>query len=183
MPTSKKPRRKYHRKVFLVDQFSMTPEHASAISKEFEVAQIAAEMKLGFGKCTKEEMWKMRDIFNLVAVAWSTRSEEELDTDAINELQPEFLAGQNALADVMIKGFARRGEPVFICTGNQLQVILEGLHICGEFLEYSVRYTPQRLVKEYLALKSLLAGKEGKYSFSQSTLERAIEKVTVGRLK
>lgn len=173
MPKNKKPRKKMRRADYAVTQTSITKPYTDYLQSEFWRVQAVAELKLQYGKCIAEDLWCMRDMFNLVGVAWLCRT--DLDEEALAYAVPKHKAGAEALHNVTVRG--QRNGDRFVCSGDELRAILDGLEVCGQYIEYFIAHTPRQFTKEYFAMIKICLDKKGAFSVSEDAIKREINEV------
>lgn len=159
MSKNKKPRRKFnpnkHARYFAFS--GLTDVTEKFIYEKFLSLQLKAEMKLLNGNCTTDEVADLMDFLQWGKIAVATRKFYE-DKDRINA-QKILIEASDALNQVMIRGI---DSDHYVCTGNEINLIRDGMSIVGPLMETSIKEMPHRTEKEWNLMIRYSRGKEGR---------------------
>lgn len=142
MPRSKKPRKQHVPK--RVRRY-LPVKAIHRIRESFLDVQIAVEMKLHLGTCTKRELEAVIDMFNLAGLSALSRGKTLSDED-----MQLIRAGAYSLSSLKARADAT-GKVV--CTANELDGIRDGLEAVGRYLESATASDAERLLIEWRALQ------------------------------
>lgn len=146
MSKNKKPRRafnpKRHLRRFCFMGLSSVEE--SVLYEKFLSLQLKAEFNLVNGNCTTDEVADLMDFLQWGKIAIATRKHYE-DSSRISA-QKILIEASDALNQVMIRGL---DSDHYVCTGNEISLIRDGMSIVGPLMETSIREMPHRTEKEW----------------------------------
>ena len=176
MPASNKRRKNGKvKKSVPVAHLHITPELIEVFRDTYLKTQFAVEYKLHNGTIERDDIRFVCDMFNLTTVGLISRS--WLDQKEVDDFEPEFIAGKNALGK-----FIKRGRETgrWVCTGDELKVIRDVVVTLGAFINDSLDTHPRRFVLEFMAMDELTAmvGNEGE--ITKPMIDKAIKRFSNG---
>lgn len=189
MAVSNKPRKKRHVKRYM-SPFAVKTNELEHLKQDFQRFSLTCEITLPAGTCSADDVYCMRDWFNLVKIALLFPKERTWLQDTIDvvierynldvEPTPEAVYAEAVKAGESVRQLGVRGleRGNFVCKSDELNAIRDFALFAGPIIQLSLDLCPRRTMKEYLAMKELVHGKEaqGKTTVDLATLERTINK-------
>ncbi len=178
MAVSKKPRHKRKPKGNI--RALIFPEKdKKAIKALFVDVRIKCEMTLHTGMCNYQDVACFRDCLNLCSwMLCGERDHVEIDDETIEA----FIKAHSAFHDLYERGNKAGGiddESVrYVCRGEEIEAIKNGVEIAGDFIETMIELRPNRFLKLWVAMKKFLRGKgAGQLEFEGDFIADHIKKV------
>ena len=192
MPVSKSRRKKNGKPVAqknkkAISAIYLEKSGVDEVKELFERAQLRAELKLGSGMCTFDDVALFRDCLNISTwcLIYLDRILQELNDEWWQVNQPVYDAAREAFHTFYARGNAKGGnrdESVrYVATGTELTAIKDGLVLSGQIVEEMLNNRPQTFLSLYMGMKKFLKGRgTGRLQFTAGELEKAIRKYTRG---
>lgn len=153
----------------------------------FERAQLRAELKLGSGECTFDDVALFRDCLNLSTwcLIYLDRILQVVNDDwwqANQKVHEDACAAFHTFYERgNLKGGNRDESVRYVCTGSELTAIKDGLVVAGDIINVMLDERPQTFLSLYFGMKKFLKGRgTGRLQFTAGDLEKAIRKYTRG---
>lgn len=149
----------------------------------FVEAQLKAEMKLGTGQCTFDDVALIRDCLN--AGSWCLiyldRITGDLNEEWFNSIQETFSKSKDAFHTFYWRGNNKGGvkDPTvrYVCTGDELTAIKDGVQVSCELIDDMLTNRPSIFLSLFFGMKKFLKGRgTGRLEFTAAELEKAIRK-------
>ena len=177
MPKSKKPR---HKRAFpsFRSTLMVFDEEIELLKQEFSKLELAVEMKLPMGNCDATDIYLFKDFIQWGIIAMTVRTwlpKEERDTAA--DLLTDTA---KAVFTVLRRGIDHNHH--FVCTGDELNTIRDGMQFAGELMNDSLNCgLPKQALKEWAVMRKFsdkASEAEGKHiSVSEKTLINEVKNV------
>ena len=169
MPGTKKPRKKYRPKRIALPCFKRTD--IEYMRKVFRNVELSALLKLHTGECSFSDLEDIRDTFNCCVFAFMHR-QAAFDQKEIDEAVALITDAGQKLTEVLHRG---RDRNRFVCTADQLKVIIEAIDTCNTFVNDSLDTCPFQMFDEFngsLLIRDALPP-EGSFSCSRKIVDFA----------
>lgn len=109
--------------------------------------EFIAHERLHLGQCTKQELIDIKDLFNCLLFCIMHRK-KTLNQEAVDDAGNLLLSAGRALMEVVQKGEPRQ---IYVCTAQQLRLILSALVVAEDFIQESLSTNPGWFVDEFNA--------------------------------
>lgn len=189
MPVSKKRKLKNGRKPVrkvkgFLDSIFMPQCRIDEIKSTFSQVELIAEVKLGTGGCTFDDVAKIRDVIN--ACAWCATYKSSISKDLSDEWVEAnwdiFLAGQEAFGTFYARGNLKGGidddSVRYVCTGEEFVKIRDAIAVAGDLCQQMLDKTPLTFNKLFSGMKTYVADMGvGKKEFDGDSLLKAMRRI------
>ncbi len=158
MAKNKKPRKPYHPKP--VRTQCVIQEDIDSLQAMVRQVSLATELSLPAGSATPEQIECIKVMLNHAMTGLMSR--EYLSAFERADALKKIDEGGDALVGMVKKAFDRRDKAKakaarFICTADELNAIRNAVAIADQFLTDSYEVEPNRTMREFFAMKTLLA--------------------------
>lgn len=159
-----------------IDYTQVDKEKIDLLRNDFATLELVAEMKLPMGNADDTDLYLLRDFIQWGIVAATVRDWLPLD---VRENACSLLnLSARATVNVQLRG--RRYEHHFVCTGQELQLIREGIRVVGDLMDESLKECPVQMVTEWSVMREYMAianAKGGKISIDEKELKAAMKRL------
>lgn len=142
---NKAPRKHYRPKKIALP--GMQQLDVRAVKDRLRRIEFIAHERLHLGQCTKQELFDIKDLFNCLLFCIMHR-QKTLDQEIADEASNLFLSAGRTLMEVVQKGEPRK---VYVCTADQIRLILSALVVAEDFIQESLSTNPGWFVDEFNA--------------------------------
>lgn len=156
MPKSKKPRKPHEPKRIAIPIFYKYEE--AKVRRRFENAEIAVNLKLPRGECSKDDVNTIFDCLN-VGNFISQHRRAEIDPEQYREMLMALNAAWPSLESLYSRGEAHGGR--YVCTAEELKKIPLAMAYVTDVVKLFLETQPGAVVDEYngaLLLRDVLPG-------------------------
>lgn len=175
MPKSKKPRHAHKRKPG-IDFTKVRKEQIEVLKNSFVDLELTAEIKLPLGNATDTDLYLLRDFIQWGIVAVSVRDWIPLE----NREAASYLLNMSARATVSVQLRGRKNQRHYVCTGEELQQIRDGIQVVGDLMKESLEECPVQMLKEWEVMRKYIDmtnAKGGRICVDEKVLRAAMKTV------
>ena len=175
MPKSKKPHHAHKRKLD-IDFTKVRKEQIEVLKNSFVDLKLTAEIKLPLGNATDTDLYLLRDFIQWGIVAVSVRDWIRLE----NREAASYLLNISAKATVSVQLRDRKNQCHYVCTGEELQQIRDGIQVVGDLMKESLEECPVQMLKEWEVMRKhieLANSKGGRICVDEKVLQAAMKTV------
>lgn len=130
---------------------------ASVLYEKFLSLQLKTELKLPNGNCTTGEVADLMDFLQWGKFAVATRTFYKYESRI--SAQKILIEASDALNEVMKRGF---DSEHYVCSGDEINLIRDGMAIVGPLMETSIKECPHRTEKEWCLMIKYSRGTTGR---------------------
>lgn len=154
--------------------FKVTQAMVNEAIETFERFELVIEMKLPFGNADLDDMYCIRDIFNLAQIALLSRDWiEQKDKD---EFLPLFIEAAWAVHDSTMRA-SEAGRKTITCKGDELQKIRDFAIPAAALIKDSFETCPRRMIKEWRVMQLIHEKNGGHIQMSEVEIKRLLDSI------
>lgn len=169
MPKSKRPRKGYTGRWKNVPQF-IRRDQLDEIQDLFIDIQLIVEVTLPAGKCTIEDVQKMRDMLNFGTTL--VHAGHVFDVEAFErEHGADWRKFQEAFHSYYGRAIERK---IYVATGDELKALRSGFELCGLIVHEELEAEPKWCLKCFVYMKKITDSPAGRISVDFTGIEQKI---------
>ena len=170
MPKSKGPRKPYSGK-WKTHLLFVPRDVLDKIQDLFIDIQLIVEVTLPAGKCTIEDVQKMRDMLNFGTTL--VHAGHVFDVEAFErEHGADWRRFQKAFHSYYGRAIERK---IYVATGDELKALRAGFELCGLIVHEELEAEPKWCLKCFFYMKKITDAPAGRISVDFSGIERRIK--------